>query len=294
MPVTIPSTAASSGASSKTMLAALPPSSIVSFLPLPATERRICLPTSVEPVNAILSTPGWATSAAPVSPAPVTMFTTPSGSPACWHTCASSSAVSGVVSAGLSTQVLPAASAGASFHAAISSGKFHGMTWPATPTGPGRAPRHRVLELVRPAGVVEEVRAGQRHVYVTGFLDRLAVVDALQHGELAGALGDEPGDAVDVLGPLGARHRAPDVVEGRPGGAHGPVHVRLAGQRDLGQRLLGRGVDRGEGAPVGGRGELPVHEQPVGRLDRDDVPLLRRGRVLPGNGVGHGMPVTPG
>ena len=46
--------------------------------------------------------------------------------------------MSGVVSAGFSTTVLPVASAGASFHAAISSGKFHGMIWPATPTGVGR------------------------------------------------------------------------------------------------------------------------------------------------------------
>ena len=48
---------------------------------------------------------------------------------------------SGVVSAGFSTQVLPAASAGASFQAAISSGKFQGMTWPATPSGCGSGPK---------------------------------------------------------------------------------------------------------------------------------------------------------
>ncbi len=51
--------------------------------------------------------------------------------------------MSGVVSAGFSTTVLPQASAGASFHAAISSGKFHGMIWPQTPIGrrerPGKA-----------------------------------------------------------------------------------------------------------------------------------------------------------
>ena len=41
----------------------------------------------------------------------------------------------GVCSAGLSTTALPAASAGASFHVAISSGKFHGMIWPTTPSG---------------------------------------------------------------------------------------------------------------------------------------------------------------
>ena len=45
--------------------------------------------------------------------------------------------MSGVVSAGFSTHTLPVASAGASFHAAMSSGKFHGMIWPATPSGRG-------------------------------------------------------------------------------------------------------------------------------------------------------------
>ena len=46
-----------------------------------------------------------------------------------------SSAVSGVSSAGLSTTVLPAASAGASFHDAIVSGKFHGVISATTPSG---------------------------------------------------------------------------------------------------------------------------------------------------------------
>ena len=44
-------------------------------------------------------------------------------------------AESGVCSAGFSTIVQPAASAGAIFHAAIINGKFHGMIWPTTPTG---------------------------------------------------------------------------------------------------------------------------------------------------------------
>ena len=50
MPLMIPSMAWSSGASSKTMFGALPPSSSVSFLCEPAIERWIRLPTSVEPV----------------------------------------------------------------------------------------------------------------------------------------------------------------------------------------------------------------------------------------------------
>ena len=43
--------------------------------------------------------------------------------------------MSGVSSAGLSTTVLPAASAGATFHEAIVSGKFQGVIRPTTPRG---------------------------------------------------------------------------------------------------------------------------------------------------------------
>ena len=56
------------------------------------------------------------------------MLTTPGGRSASATISASSSAVSGVVSAGFNTAVFPHAKAGASFHAAISSGKFHGTT----------------------------------------------------------------------------------------------------------------------------------------------------------------------
>ena len=68
-------------------------------------------------------------------PGPTTTLTTPSGTPASRAICANRSAVSGVSSAGLSTTVLPAASAGASFQAAIASGKFHGVIRPTTPIG---------------------------------------------------------------------------------------------------------------------------------------------------------------
>jgi hypothetical protein len=53
---------------------------------------------------------------------------------------AKASAVSGVVSAGLSTTVFPHANAGAIFHASINNGKFHGITCPATPSGRGSGP----------------------------------------------------------------------------------------------------------------------------------------------------------
>ena len=114
------------------MLADLPPSSSVRPTARPASAAWISRPTLVEPVKATLSTSAR-TSAAPVTPSPVTMFTTPAGSSASWQMSASSRAVSGVVSAGFSTAVLPHAIAGASFHAAIRSGKFHGTIWPTTP-----------------------------------------------------------------------------------------------------------------------------------------------------------------
>ena len=53
---------------------------------------------------------------------------------------ASFSALSGVCSAGLRTTQLPVASAGPTFHAAISSGKFHGTTPAQAPSGRGVAP----------------------------------------------------------------------------------------------------------------------------------------------------------
>jgi hypothetical protein len=100
----------------------LPPSSSESFLPVPAVALRIMRPTSVEPVKAILSTCGCSTSAAPARPSPVTTLTTPAGTPASRQSSPSRSADSGVCSAGFRTTVLPHASAGPSFHDAISSG----------------------------------------------------------------------------------------------------------------------------------------------------------------------------
>jgi hypothetical protein len=135
MASTTPSTTESRSASSKTMKGDLPPSSRLTRFPVPAVAERMMRPTSVEPVNAILSTSGWATRAAPVRPSPVTTFKTPAGSPASRESSAKRSAVRGVNSAGFRTTVFPVASAGATFHASISMGKFQGMIWPTTPTG---------------------------------------------------------------------------------------------------------------------------------------------------------------
>ena len=76
------------------------------------------MPTSVEPVNAIMSTSMCRPSAWPaVSPSPGTIWSTPAGSPASTASSPSRIALSGDCSAGLSNTLLPVASAGPSFHA---------------------------------------------------------------------------------------------------------------------------------------------------------------------------------
>ncbi len=128
--------AAATSASAKTMFADLPPSSSVTRLIVDDADAAIEAPTSVDPVNATLPTCGCSTRRWPtVRPGPTTTFTTPSGIPASSAISANRSAVSGVSSAGFSTTVFPAASAGASFQAAIASGKFHGVISATTPIG---------------------------------------------------------------------------------------------------------------------------------------------------------------
>ena len=121
------------------MLGDLPPSSSETLLRVPAAFCITSLPVSGLPVKATLSTSLWATSIAPTSPAPVMMLTTPEGRPASSKLSTSARVVSGVCSAGFNTTVQPAQRAGASFQAAINSGKFHGTICAATPMGSRKA-----------------------------------------------------------------------------------------------------------------------------------------------------------
>ncbi len=155
------------------------------------------------------------------------------------------------------------------------------MICAATPERPGSAPGEGVVELVRPAGVVEEVGRRQRDVDVAALLDRLAGVHRLDHGELAGALLHDPRDAVEVLGALAAGEARPDVVVRAAGGRDGPIDIGLRSASDAGERLLCRRVDHLEGgARLAGR-VLVVDEEPVLAPDRDVVGRLRGGGVLP-------------
>ncbi len=81
-------------------------------------------------------TPGWETSAAPISsPMPCTTLKTPGGKPASSTRSASSEHERGDHSAGLRITVDPAASAGAVFHVDSMNGAFHGVITTAGPLG---------------------------------------------------------------------------------------------------------------------------------------------------------------
>ena len=87
-----------------------------------AALRAMSLPVPTSPVSESMATSGWRTSRSPaVSPWPHTTLKTPAGKMSS-ATSASRSAVSGVSSDGLRMKVLPAASAGPSFHVAMLSG----------------------------------------------------------------------------------------------------------------------------------------------------------------------------
>ena len=105
------------------MFGFLPPSSSATRRTPCAAAAMIFSPVARPPVNEIRSTPACATSAWPtVAPAPSSRFTTPGGIPASSNSPTSATVDSGVSSLGLTTVVLPAASAGASFQEICSSG----------------------------------------------------------------------------------------------------------------------------------------------------------------------------
>ncbi len=121
--------------SAKKMFGDLPPSSSVTGIRFWLAYCMISRPVVVSPVKAILLMRGLEASGLPASsPKPLTMLSTPGGSRSATSS-ANTRIEAGVCSAGLSTTQLPAASAGASFQQAISSGKFQGMIWPTTPSG---------------------------------------------------------------------------------------------------------------------------------------------------------------
>ena len=263
------------------MFAALPPSSSVSFLPVPASSRWIALPTSVEPVNAILSTSSCLTSAAPARPSPVTMLTTPGGSSAWRQTSAKRSARQRRRLGRLQHDRVPRRERRRDLPGEHQQREVPGDDLAGDAERLRLAVREGVLELVRPARVVEEVRGGERQVDVAALADRLAAVEALEHGELARALLDDARDPVEVLGALRRRERRPAVLERGARGLDGEADVLLVRLRHLGELLLARRRLRREPLRRLRLDELPADEEAVALLELDDVARLRSGRVVP-------------
>src|SRR6202020_1895082 len=108
------------------MFGLLPPSSEVTGIRFWLAYCMISRPVVVSPVNDTLAIRLLDASGLPASaPKPLTTLTTPGGNRSPISDIRYSTDA-GVCSAGLSTAALPAASAGASFQAAIRIGKFHG------------------------------------------------------------------------------------------------------------------------------------------------------------------------
>ncbi len=101
-----------------------------------AASSKRCVPTSRDPVNAIIRTLGCATSASPTAPpGPAITFSTPGGRPASVSASAIAWAVATESLAGFITTVLPQTIAPSAIPAGMARGKFHGEMTATTPRG---------------------------------------------------------------------------------------------------------------------------------------------------------------
>ena len=238
------------------MFADLPPSSSVTFFTVPLASCMMRRPTSVEPVNATLSTSGCCASSSPaLPPGPVMRLTTPAGMPASSTAFTISIALSDVKLAGFNVTQLPAAIAGAIFQLAMMKREVprHDAAAHAERLAPNRAlgGRERRGAAVDDVGLVlgavgeERERTGAaRHVGEHRLLDRAAAVARLDLGD-PGVRADQLRDLAQLLRALLARHLRPGpVVEGVARGLHGALRVLATGLGDVGDLLARR---RGEG-----------------------------------------------
>src|ERR1700759_800497 len=89
----------------------------------------------VEPTNDSAATSGWSISASTATLSPFTTLNTPSGKPASFSNSARRSEADGSRSDGLSTKVLPQASATGNIHIGTITGKLNGVIPAHTPKG---------------------------------------------------------------------------------------------------------------------------------------------------------------
>ncbi len=123
----------------------------------------------------------------------------------------------------------------------------------------------RALDLRRPARHIPEQVRRQRDVGGPRDRERLPVVERLEHRELVAVLLDQIGDLPDQPAAIGRVHPPPRriVVERPPRGAHRAVDVLSLAHRDLGERLLGRGVDRRKSLARGGLDPIAIDQELV-------------------------------
>ena len=211
----------SRSASANTTLADLPPSSSVTRLIVLAAASAIPRPTSVEPVNATFATSGCSTSRCPQTrPGPATTFTTPSGSPASSAIFSSSSAVSGVSSAGFSTMRVAGGQRRRHLPGGDRQREVPGHDQPdhaeRLAEGHVHAAGHRdrvAQQPLRRGGVVAE--GVDHHPHLAARVgDRLAGVARLEHRKVPGPLLERVGQPVQEARAVGRRHGPPG--RGRP------------------------------------------------------------------------------
>ena len=238
--------------------------------------RLIALPTSVEPVKAILST-SLLTSAAPARPSPVMMLTNPRRELGLTEHIAESSAERGRLGR-LEHDGVPCRERRRDLP-----GKHQEREVPRDDLL-GDAERlwlpvrERVLELVCPAGVVEEVSG--REGTSTSRDSRIGLPPFSDSSTAnSRALLEDARDPVEVLRSLGTGQRRPAVLKSAAGRLDRKLHLFLGRLANLGERLLGRRADRRVGLL---RLEpLAADEVTVALAKGDDVARLGRGLVLP-------------
>ena len=141
-----------------------------------------------------------------------------------------------------------------------------------------------LIEKLRPPRVMIEMPGDERDIEITGLADRLAVVEALEHGEQPGMFLHRARQGVEVARP-GVAGEARPGGQGRTRGGDGGVHIRCAGLDDPGERGARRRVDDVEAAPVLPRHPPAAHVQPeraavTGKPLQDRLIGLRRRPVL--------------
>ena len=237
----------------------------------------ICAPVSVEPVNAILSTPGCLTRCAPiVVPGPGTTLIEPGGKPTSVASSAMRSARQRRLRVGLEDDRAAGGQRGRELP-----GRHHQRVVPGDDLAGDadgllqRVEEERAADRVRAAGDRGDRRRVEAEVLdrlvELGLhrRDRLADVAHLELGQLL-AVGDERvGERVQQARALGRRRPAPVALERGARGLDGSVDVGLGAHRDLGQRLAGRGLDELLQLAAGGLRRLAVDEEQVFALGRD-------------------------